>query len=120
MPETKTRMKDKYPYVPVERKPPGMHVDPPRQAYMRSKQKTAPALTAKRPELETRPSLPASVTTIGKTKALHRIEDAGLDRSAFSSAIDVMVATGVIQKQGQAFLIPESMVNDYIANSKEE
>lgn len=118
MADGKLRKKDEYPYVPVVREKSGMHVDPPRQARMGTKAKTTPALTARRPEMETQPSVP--VKAIGKGKALLRIEDAGLSRDAFSSALDVMVTSGMIQKQGQAFLIPESVVATYIENSKED
>lgn len=110
------RMKDLYPYVPVEEKEHGMHVDPPRQARMGTKAKTTHALMARRPEMETRPT---AVPTIGKTKALLRIEEAGLDRTEFSAALSVMVTSGMIPKQAQAYLIPESVIATYIKNSKE-
>jgi hypothetical protein len=64
--------------------------------------------------------VPTVAKTTTKTAALARIDAAGLDEKAFSKALDAWVSTGLVRKEGQQYLIPESFVTSYIIQAKTE
>lgn len=72
------------------------------------------ALTAKAAMQQPAPASPVPII-MGKTAAMEKVKDSGLDPKAFEEVLAGWLETGAIVKDKNTYVIPETMVDQHIA-----